>query len=402
MASDIDTVAWAFKKHYEGGKQVDVAARHHVLFGKIAKRKQKLIGSAFQYAVRYQNPQGVSGKFADSQTAGTAAYGQSAGKQLAATPVLQYGTILIDGPSILRARGDKAAFYDLVSMESDGIHEEIGDNMAFLLYGDGTGARGRVSSEASEVLTLITAADARNFKIGMTLVADDAAAGTSLNAGTTYVTAVNPDAGTVTVEDASDAVIIANDYLFRLGDETRAMDGLAKCTPLTAPVAGSDSFRGIDRGTYGALLAGSRVDSTSSSIEENLGLAAIKVNLHGRKVTEAYLNPINVWAVARRRDAKVMYDGAGGTAGFGFEFITVETPAGFIKVYADPDCPTNRGWLCNPESHYLAHNDELIHVIRDDGSTARRSASTDSIEIRLRSQHNYIQPAPSDFAVFSI
>lgn len=397
MTANFTTLDWAIKRHYEGGRNADVAMRNHPRFAKISKRKNKLIGSDFRYTVRYQNSQGQGADLSDAIDAISA----GAGKQLAATPKLQYHVLSYFGPDMMRAKSDKAAFYDLVTMHADGAHEEFGDQLAFLLYGDGTGARGRVSSEASEVLTLTNPADARNFKIGMTLEADDAAAGTSLNVGTTFVTAINLKDGKVTTEDASDANIVANDYLFRKGDAASCMEGLAKCTPLTAPTAG-DSFRGIDRSSFVELLAGSRVDNTAASIEENLGLCAVNISMNGRKVDTAYLNPINWWAVSRRLNAKVEFEGAGGEAGYGFEYITIYTPGGAVRVYSDPDCPTNRGYLCNPESEYLAHNDELIHVIRDGGVSALRAATTDHWQVRLRSDHNYIQVAPSDFGVISI
>jgi len=91
-------------------------------------------------------------------------------------------------------------------------------------------------------------------------------------------------------------------------------------------------------------------------------------------------------------NAKVEYEGAGGEATFGFESIRIATPAGTLKVYSDPDCPTNRGRGFLAASHYYRTLLEPVHIIMDDGRPNLRSTSDDSIEARTRSMGNYIQP----------
>jgi hypothetical protein len=396
-ASDLSTVAYIFRRLYADGATGDLAMRDHPLFMDIG-RQGGFVGSAFFYPVRYGNPQGVGGTFAATQTGAQT----SKGVQLQAARRPKYGVILLDGEAMAAAT-DRGAFMDLVRMETDGVLEEMGDALAFDLYRDGSGQRGRRASISSNTITLTVVDDARNFKVGMTVIADNDANGASPRTGSTTVTAVDEDAGTVTVASAAAiSGFVDNDYLFRAGDPGTCMEGLELCTPLTAPALGSDSFRGIDRGADPRRLAGIRVNDTSSTIEENLGLAAVRVAQIGKRQDRAYLNPINFWQVARRLNAKVEYDGGGGEAGYGFQFISIHTPAGVLKVVADPDCQINRGWGMRMEKHYLKHLKGLPHIINDDNNFNLRSVSADSIEGRARAWVNYVQIEPGCFSVIAI
>jgi hypothetical protein len=397
MASDLTTVAFIYMKKYADGAPADIAQRMHPLFGRITK-KGGFVGTSFNYAIRYVNPQGVGGTFATTQTASA----NSKGKQLTALRFPKYGVITLNGEA-MAAAPDKGAFLDLVTMETDGILEEMGDSFAFDLYRQGYGQRGQRSSASTNVITLSNPDDARNFKEGMTVIADDTATGLSPRTGSTTIASVDEDAGTITLTSAAAITGFADsDYLFRAGDPGTCMEGLELCTPLTAPVYLSDSFRGIDRGSDVKRLAGSRLADTSNTIEENIGRVAIKVSQIGKKVDECYLNPVNFWAVARRLNAKVEYDGGGGEAKFGFETISISTPAGTVRVVSDPDCPTDRGRLINSSAHHLRTLRGLPHIIEDDGRPSLRSTNADSIEARARGWVNYIQTDPGAFGVFSI
>lgn len=396
-ASDITTVAFIYKKNYSDHAVGDLAMRDHPLFAMIAKQGG-FTGTTFDYAVRYGNPQGVSGTFADAQSGASS----SKGLQFSASRKLKYGVITLNGEAMAAAEGNKGAFLDLVTQETDGVLAEMGDSLAFDLYRSGTGARGQRSSASTNVITLSLADDARNFKVGMTVIASANADGSSPRTGSTTVAGVDEDAGTVTLTSAAAITSFANsDYLFRKGDPGTCMEGLEVLTPLTAPAA-AESFRGRDRSVDPRRLAGSRVNDTASAIEENLGLCAVKVSQVGAKCDRGVLNPIRFWEVARRLNAKVEYDGAGGKADYGFEFIAIHTPAGTIRVFSDPDCPTNRGRIFKMSSMYLKHLKGLPHIVMDDGRPNLRAAAADDIEARARAMVNLVQDRPADHGVIAI
>lgn len=396
-ASDLTTVAYIYKRLYSEKQVGDLAMRDHPTFKMISKQAG-FTGTAFFYPIRYGNPQGISGVFATAQSGAAS----SKGVQLQASRKPKYGVITMDGEAMAAADGDKGAFLTLVTQETEGVIEEMGDTLAFDLFRDGSGNRGRRSSASTNVITLTVVDDARNFKVGMTVIADDTASGASPRTGSTFVTAVDEDNGKITVDDASDITGFAdNDYLFRAGDPATCMEGFASHFPLTAPTAG-DSFRGIDRSVDARRLAGCRVDDTSSTIEENIGLCAVKVSQTGKKADMSPLNPIKFWEVVRRLNAKVTYDGGGMKASYGFEGFDIHTPAGTVRVVSDPDAPTNRGYVLNSKTLYIKHLKGLPHIVTDDGRPSLRQTSSDGVEARMRGWCNLICTEPGANAVFSI
>lgn len=394
-ASTLTTLAYIFKRKYLDDEVTDSVQRDHPFMNMVPKR-DKFVGDHQAYAIHYGDPQGISGTFANA----LANASSSKGKQPLVYRTTKYGVVTISAEA-MRASTSGGAFVDAVTKETDRIIRAMGNNLAFDLYRDGTGVRGRRSSLAGNVVTLTVADDARNFHVGMTVTSDDSAAGLTPNVGTTTVTAVSLSAGTVTLANAGAMAGFANnDYLFRDGDPGTCMEGLALCTPLTAPSSG-ESFRGIDRSSYEELLAGVRINDTGAPIEENIGLAAVRVNQSGLKIEKAFLNPINFYQVARRQNAKVEM-APGGTATMGFESLVYQTAAGAVRFVSDPDCPTNRFYCTRNDSHFLWHLDGLTHIVRDDGNVSLRQASADGIEIRARFWGNYVQPEPGCFAVGAI
>jgi hypothetical protein len=359
-------------------------------------------GDSFLYAIRYGNPQGVSGTFSRARANAKG----SKGKQPRALRTPKFGIVTIDGEAALAAEGNKAAFFNLVTMETDRVLEEVGDSYAFDFYRDTTGLRGRVSSITGNVLTLTDPEDARNFKEDMTLIADDTVTGLSPRAGTTFVIAVDEDGGKVEVDDITDITgsIQVNDYLFRDGDPGTCMEGLRVCTPLAAPVRGVDSFRGIDRGVNPNRLGGSRLDDTSLNAEVALGRLAIKISKVGKShnIDQGFLNPTHFFNAAQRLNAKVEFDDGGGTANYGFQYIMIHTSAGSFKVYSDPDCPMNETRVSRSGSQYIKHLKGLPHVIDLDGLPMLRQSDDNGVEGRIEGFCNLIQDDTSAQGVASL
>lgn len=388
-ASTLTTAEYIYKKVYGGNNVVDMTMRDHVWYARIPK-EGGFTGRSFDYPIRYGNPQGISGTFATAQTNAKS----SKGLQLVALRKPKFGVITLDGEAVLAAKDNKGAFMDLITTETDGVIQEFGDRLAFDFYRDTYCLRGRGSSVSGNVITLAEPTDARNFKVGMKLISDNTATGASPNSGTSEVVAVDEDAGTVEVDDIATIVgFAATDYLFCEGDPSTGIEGLEVCTPLSAPVYGTDSFRTIDRGADPRRLAGSRLDDTSLNAEVALGRLAVKVSNVGKAhaMDEAYLNPTHFFNAAQRLNAKVEYTEAGGTAHYGFQYIMLHTAAGSMRVYSDPDCPLNRGRCSRSGSQYIKHLGGLPHIIDLDGNMTLRQTSSNGIETRVESFSNLIQ-----------
>jgi hypothetical protein len=396
MASDLQTVSFIFMRKYADSAE-DVAQRMHPLFARIPKRGD-FVGDSFSYFVRHTNPQGIGGTLAGA----IAASNTSKGKQLRALRFSKYGVIDLDCEAIA-ACATKGAIYDLVTLETDGILDEMGADFAFDLYHTQAGIRGQRASISGNIVTLVTPDDARNFHEGMTVTASTNADGiTGLRVGSTTVAATDEQAGTITLTSAAAITSFAdNDFLARATTPGTCMEGLELLNPLAAPVFGSDSFRGIDRGSNVPLLSGCRLNDTTLTVAESTGRIAIAIANNKRRATEAYVNPVNFWAEVRRANGKVVYDNGGGNATYAFETFEVATPAGTIKLVSDPDCPLTRIRLVNNEKHYLKHLGGLPHIVMEDGLQMLRGSNTDTVQARVRGRLNYFQTDPGCFGVGS-
>lgn len=399
--SSISTVAYIYKKNYAGSIVGDLAARKHPFYFKLSK-KDGFTGRSFDYPIHVGNPQGIGADF----TAAQAAVATSQGYQLVATRKKKYGFIQLDGEAILAAGDDKGAFVRLVRNETDRQIEEFGDHLAFDFYRDGGGVRGRRLSIASSTITLETAGDARNFKLGMTIAAGTALDGSGMRTGTTTITAVSEQANTITVANPASITSFANnDYLWASGDQpssgNRCVSGLAAHLPLTAPTAG-DSFNGIDRAADPVRLAGVRINNTATYLEENIYDAGVQIYDIGKTADTAFCNPVAFGQMVKRMNAKVQYQEAGGTVKAYFRYIELDTPAGLIQVFPDPDCPRNRAYVLKMSTWFLKHVGGAPHIIMDDDLRALRVSNADSIESRTRFLGDIICEEPGSNAVIAV
>ncbi len=397
VSGSTTTVAYIFKHRYSDRQATEIALRDHPWFYAIPK-EGNLDGIDFNYNITTGNPQGISSTFAGAQGAAEVLKGV----QPAATPMTKYGDLVLDGPSMMRARGGKASFYDLITRSQDGVLDELGANLAYDLQRDTSGMRGRRASISGNIVTLTNKRDVEHFKRGMTVVAGTVATGASgLRAGSAKVVGLNRTNLTITLDDQSTITTFSdNDYLFRIGDTGQVcMEGMETCTPLSVPTAG-DTFRGIDRSVDAEALAGSRIDDTSRYPEEIIGDLAVEVSIIGKKVDTCYVFPTVFQAMAKRLGAKVEIM-AGSSAEIGFEYITVITAGGGLKVYSDPDSRYDRVRLARQDTHCIKHMDELVHLIRDDGRPNLRTATTDGLETRARFLGNYVQYDPASHGVAS-
>lgn len=394
-------VPYIMKRRYSDKYSTEVATRDHPTLFEMMK-EQSFDGSDFRYPVTTGNPQSISSVFGTAQTnaSGNAAL---KGAVFAAEPKLKYGVLKLDGPSMQRARGGKGSFYDFVTRHADGMLEELGSDVAFDVFRDGNGIRGRRSSISGNVITLAGARTADKFKRGMVIGASGNSDGSSPRTGTTFVTHVDRANNKITVDDASDIASFQDgDYLFRDGDPGNCIDGMEDHTPLAAPTAG-DSFRGVDRSVDVEALAGSRIDNTALYPEQIIGDLAVDIKTIGKKVSRAVVYPTKFQDMVNRLGAKVEYHNPGGHADIGFETITIVTAGGAVKVTSDPDCPVDRVRIWDPKSHCFKHIDELVHWIRTSGGgQSQWSTTTDGIEMRARVHGNYLQYDPSSQGVGSV
>lgn len=394
-AASTSTVAYIYKHNYVGDKVQNLAARDRAFFAMVSK-VGGFTGLDLSQAVQYGNAQGVS----DTLDAANTAQSNHKGVQFTYTVATKYGIVLIDSVSMLKAGNDAGAFARLVVEETDSVIDEVGHRIAQDLYGDSSGAIGRVRSgfttPASGVVTLYTPDDVKNFSVGMTIQIGTISGTTvTLRTGSTTVTAIDESNGTITLASLGALTSEADDdYLFAYGTaktsgNTNKIYGLAAWLPLTAP-SGGDSHFGVDRSVDTDRLAGVRVSSSITDLEEKLQTMAAKIQKNGGRPKHCFMNPLTWVDLSKKLGSKVEREEAGG-ATVGFSFIQIATPAGMVKCYADPECPRNRCYMLDMTTWKLRYlGDGAPAIIKDDGLRSLRGAASaasnagDSIETRVR------------------
>jgi len=351
---------YVFKNKYL--KLTETALRRHPTLNKI--RKVKGLSNTTINTVEYGNDQGAAwgDNFATAQTN----VSQTKGMQFT-IPVRNGYRVCQIGRVALELSRDKEGAYDtLVTRHLKAATNGIYDDLGFMLFRDGTGARGKRASISSNTVTLTVKDDARNFFVGMTVAAGVST--TSLKVGTTTVTNVDPDAGAITLTSAAAIGSFADsDFLFRAGETGNVvMDGFDVLNPQTAPTGG-ESFRGSgnDRTAYTALLAGSRLSATDAaglSTEERALTVATRIYNFGGGADTLVLNPTKALEVVERLSGKRTYQTSDRKAVFGFTGVSLISPAGELEIVADPDCPVTQGRVMNMSDWVIEYaGPGLIH-----------------------------------------
>ena len=393
------------KRLYPDKAPENVASRNRVWLTMVPKAEDFYgfeSGGTMAIPLQYANPGGRSATAANVYTA----LGDqvTAGKyaRFLLTRSSEFAGVQLGSEVLHASKRDAGAFAAARKSEVDGMLDELGHALSLNLYGDGTGVRGTCSTLSVNLVTFTVADDAKNFRVGMTVESGPNADGSSLNAGNTTVTNVDEDNGQITLASAAAMTGFgANDFLFEKGDSGNIkMMGLAGWIPLTAPSA--TTFFGLDRSVDTTRLGGVRVDNTSASIEDNIMTVAERVFRVGGKPDCVFLNPVNFTTLSKSYSAKIDFEGGGGSATIGFETIKVATSAGIVKVYPDPDCPTNRGYVLTKKTWKFHHMLGAPHIVEDDGLMAVRIDGKDAIMVRGRCYGNLACTAPAHNGVFSV
>jgi len=400
-ATSSSTADFVYKAKY-GGLVHEEERRHPTLAG---TKKIGGIGLTNPYVVAYGDGQGAAAgtNFTTAQTN----VSPVKGVQFSMVPKVRYRIAQVDGVSSVLSMGDPNAFESLIVAEMRGNANGMMNDLGFDLFRDGTGQRGVRASLSSNTVTLTIKTDSRNFFVGMTVKAGTST--TSLRAGSTTVTGVDYDAGTVTLASAAAITgFVDNDLLFREGETGNIlMEGFSSIIPLTAPVLGSDSFRGKDRGQQATLLAGCRLAADGSTPEELALRIAAAIFDAGGDADELILSPLNAQAMCNRGSAKITYPDGGGTMTIGFTGAVLQSPAGQLKLVSDPDCPSNRGYVRKKSTWQIEYGGpSLVHSTYDDAKFTGKfwfpKDASDTIEGRSRVICNLKCTEPRSNGVFEI
>ncbi len=368
--STIAIMAPLFKRTYSGDVPTNTALRDQPFLSKITKPQTPFgEGDKHYYKVIYGMPQGMSANTANA----VANASNTLAKQFEVTAKDYSAAVKWSRNLLLEGDQPISVVVNIKRKDTDGVLKAVGEMYSVYVWGDATGVLGRRASISTNTVTLTIAFQATQFEPGMTVIASPNADGSSPRTGSTTVTGVDWDAGTVTLASAAAIASFANnDYLFRQGDASAVITGIPLWIPLTVT---STTFNGVDRTAHAQRLAGHRI-STAGSIKELTKALAAKMKLAGGKPDTLWLNPIN-WEILSNDLGTQVFRDQGGTATVGFDYIKFATAAGMLSVYADPHVPLTDGYILKTDTWSWPHRDKaLINIVDQDGLILRKQSNT--------------------------
>ena len=399
MALNMTNFDAALKQHYTSDRIENLTYPTNPLFAMMVKT-QDFGGRNLPVPIIFGNPQGRSAAFATAQSNVT----NTQITDYILTRVSDYGLATIDGEVIEASQGDNNAFMRAVATEIDGTLASLARSASIAMYGSGSGSIGQISA-TSGVTTLITLADINeitNFEVGMTLVLSTADGGGTVKTGTTAITDIDRDLGTITVATdistftAAGAVL---DFIFVEGDYDAKMSGLAAWLPTTAPTA--TLFFGVDRTSDVTRLGGIRIAGLGAPIEEVIIDASKRVGREGGRPDKLFLSFERWGELDKSLGSKVQYVDLTVDGRIGFTGIRVNGPNGPIDVVPDANCPDPLGYLLQMNVWKFYGLGRVPRIFREDGLTVLRQATADGIEVRALYRGQLGSRAPGFNAVIT-
>lgn len=307
------------------------------------------------------------------------------------TGVTQYGVGQVDAITMLKMRSNAGGFVRAVDNEILSVLNAMKKHTALQLYRNNKGYIGVISGTPStNVITLTNKSDVWNFNIGQTLIiSDEDDGGATVRAGTHVVTAMDPDAGTITVTD--DGAAADGDYIFNYGNEsdtTTNSDAVGSLTGLRdwiPSAAATDTLFGVAR-TGKPRLYGHRVTDTSLSMEEAIQEAAYRIGSSvgaGSANWRCFMHPLQARLLAYELGSKVER-AAGGKTKAGFSGVAIDTAVGEVICVADPACPEDAAWVLDMDCWTMHTLGGLPHLANEDELRMLRVSDADRYEFRYR------------------
>lgn len=412
----------ALKELYKDSNEYmkDLVYKENPFFALVPKDESPdgFAGKYIPVPLEYGVPQGRSHTFTSAQDNQTAT-------QLASFFVYvisDYQLVTITNLLMEQTKSNAGAFVDAAKLQIDGGFRNITNNIAFELFGDGTGTRGQISAAGysftnpTATITLANPQQIVNFEVGMTLRAS-ATRGGAISDDTGVVASVNRAAGSMTLtmsdsspdsEWANSAYLTVDGDLPTAGASTTssylALSGLAAWIPATAP-ASNDSFWGVNRSADSTRLAGCRYDASAYTIEEGITNALAFLNREGGKPDLAIMDFASYAALVNSLGAKVQYvQVKHDEVEVAFEGITFQSAYGRVTVLADRSCPAQTCYLLTMSTWKLRSLGKVPHILTYgmEGLEGLRVGNADALEIRVGYYGNLICAAPGWNAVVTL
>jgi len=325
-------------------------------------------------------------------------------KNVLLTRARDFGVASVDGLALnASSTGKQEAFIDAVTLMMESKLQAMANNLEIALFRSGAGALGQIGSGYTNTDTSITLTDpndAKNFEVGMVIVASTTNDGFNVKASssvdnTAIITAIDRYNGVLTMDvdgDFAGTDWAAADYLYRQGDAIQAAsssDGTLKVKGLSAwlpsSVASSgDSFFGMDRYTDVERLAGLKFNGASMSMLRAFTGAGVLAADRGEMPRLFVTSFQNISQLCDELQGQAFQTDFS-TGEVGFSTIKFHIPGiGPCEVLGSRACPTSVSYLLDESKWVLkCSSPKLINIDERDGLTMRLNATADQLDMRF-------------------
>lgn len=414
-ANSVNQVA-ALKELYKNPNEFmkDLVYAKNPLLALLPKDESEdgLGGKYMPIPIQYANPQGRSHTFAIAQSN----QAPSGVDSFFVYSTSDYQIASITGQLMDQSKTSASAFVDIAKREIDKSMKNFSNNIAFELFGDGSGTRGFIASTDSSlaptyVITLSDVSQVVQFEEQMTLVnytiTGSPSVISAISASTAVIQKVDRTSGKLTVlasaVDASWAS--AGKGLGVQGDifagtvavgPGKPLCGLGAWIPKTAPTTG-DLFWGVDRSKDPTRLGGLRYDASSLSIEEGVTEALAIAAREGASPDVMFINFKSYAALVNSLGAKVQYVSAShDEVETGFKGILFQSAYGPVTVIADRSCPVKTAYILQMDTWKIRSTGKMPKILTYgvEGLQGLRQANADALEVRMGYYGNLTCSAP--------
>lgn len=397
------------KEVYTDEKILEQSYGDNPLFAFVQKERGKEAGGRrYIQPVEFANPSGASADYADAMTDNTV----SQYEDFFISRRFQYQRVQVRH-ELLFATQKKSDAYVSALKEFDRGFRSLGEKIGRRLYRTQGGNIGQLAIASTNTTTLSFTDNAAvfNYTINQVLqFSTTDGTGSLLDGGdTTTVTAVDHEAGTVTIADNLGVKITGvttSSFVFQRGDYNACLSGLDDWMPIDNRAARlAASFNAVVRAVAPTYLGGVTLDGTSfGGLDEVIIKLTGKVGKYGGKTSHIFANPESLSDLELISNSKMRIlsevttemRGENGDLIVGFSGYKALVGGRAVKIYGDRNCPSNRLPALQLDTWTLWHTGELINWLGESytGNRMQPSQNEDSAESRLGSYQNVGCSAP--------
>lgn len=375
----------------------------NVLLGLLEKRGDTgMEGESLQVPLHVGKPQGEGAEFETAQAVSNSSPGGNNRQSKMLITAGQYFGVVSIGDKVMEAsRTNAGAFLSAKTHEIENLQEQVGENLASYVWGNGGNALGQIATlPGSNVITFTEPSAVANFEVGMYLrwsSADGSTNTDALDNGTTYVTNVDRENSTITVENtAAGDGMSTSDYLFRAGDfygntGNIVLKGVQLfITPngTTPPemwgISQATRLTDVQRYT-GCRLPSSEYDGKPIEDRIRTLVSWMTGRYKSKRFDSGFLHPED-WT---RFETGMMARGYRAIdddkTQFGYSAIELNTAGGKVRIYADRHCPKGHFFGLSMSNFWISSMGKLVQVVNGDGLTMLRKVNSMAYEYRLKS-----------------